>query len=176
MIETLACGCMSHASHMHWSKAVREPFLYRFLAILTTLSNCTLHASYDKCIVAFQFKKMQVKLSPFLIVYLPIEFGSKIVLNGSALWHFWCHSFAWCCMHHTTMPCTCFARWCAEVIIPLILSTHHQWSFSVFYVLHLLVFGNFGLVGNRLFVLDPTRILCNLFEVALKANCRDTQS
>ena len=53
--------------------------------------------------------KMQVELFSFLIVYLPIEFGSEIVLNRSTVWHFWCHCFAWSCMHHTTMPCTCFA-------------------------------------------------------------------
>ena len=89
---------------------------------------------------------MQVEPSSFLIVNLPFEFGSKFVLNRSNRWYFWCHCFAWSCMHHPTMPCKCFACWCAELIPSLNWPMHHPWLFRAFYLLHLPVFGNFGLV------------------------------
>ena len=138
----LHVACKPHAVIKSHLGAFFLPFSGNFYKFEEWKATCIVQQLH--CILPIQ--KMQVDLFPFSIVYLPIEFGSKIVLRRSAVWHFWCHCFAWSCMHHTTMPCTCFAYWCVEVIIPLILSTHHPWIFSVFYVLHLPVFGNSGIL------------------------------
>ena len=76
--KTLACGCMLHASHMHWSKAIWEPFLCRFLAILTTLNSWALHALYNNCIVAFQFKKNRLTYCHSWSSISPLELGAQL--------------------------------------------------------------------------------------------------